>query len=224
MLTRLIIVFFLVFQSAVALWATDNPRPSDKMIALMAEEEKKREQRLSAPTYILNTTAEVPGDKRQDQRIWLWFATGGVLVMSVASLWVFGKKRKRRSPEESEVPLPEPIQENAPLSEGEPQQDLRFASLADEILRKHLGDADFNAEAYCLAMNMSKSHFYRKFQEMHQQSPGKYIRQQRLERAHDMLQRGEGNVSEIAYAVGFNNLSYFAKCFKKEYGVAPSKV
>jgi AraC-like DNA-binding protein len=41
--------------------------------------------------------------------------------------------------------------------------------------------------------------------------------------AADMLAEGELNISEIAYKVGFPEASYFNKCFKQHYGVAPSK-
>jgi AraC-like DNA-binding protein len=38
-----------------------------------------------------------------------------------------------------------------------------------------------------------------------------------------LLAARSGSVAEITYEVGFNNLSYFAKCFRAAYGVAPSE-
>ena len=39
-----------------------------------------------------------------------------------------------------------------------------------------------------------------------------------------MLRENTRNVSEVALELGYNNPSYFAKCFHKKYGVSPSKI
>ncbi len=37
-----------------------------------------------------------------------------------------------------------------------------------------------------------------------------------------MIEEQQGNISEIAYSVGFSSPSYFTKCFKEEFGYPPS--
>ena len=54
------------------------------------------------------------------------------------------------------------------------------------------------------------------------ESPGELLRNFHLKRAAQLLAQKADSVSQVAYQVGFNNLSYFAKCFKEVYGVAPS--
>ncbi|HSW53579.1 MAG TPA: helix-turn-helix domain-containing protein [Ignavibacteriaceae bacterium] len=34
----------------------------------------------------------------------------------------------------------------------------------------------------------------------------------------------KGNVSEVAYSVGFSSPSYFSRCFKEEFGYPPSDI
>lgn len=119
-------------------------------------------------------------------------------------------------------------------SEGSPQAlaaeqpvkgvDQQFLSRANQIVEEKMGDAQFNAEAFREEMGMSKTHFYRKIQELTQQSPGQFIRTKRLAQARMLLETGAGNVSEVAYEVGFNNLSYFSRCFRNEFGMLPSEV
>ncbi len=72
-------------------------------------------------------------------------------------------------------------------------------------------------------MNMSRSHFHRKIQSLTGQSPSGFIRTLRLKRAASLLGAEADNVAQVAYQTGFNNLSWFAKCFKEVYGVLPSE-
>ena len=50
-----------------------------------------------------------------------------------------------------------------------------------------------------------------------------YIRTLRLKKAATLLSERFGSVSDVAYEVGFTNLSYFSKCFKEHFGKTPSE-
>ena len=53
-------------------------------------------------------------------------------------------------------------------------------------------------------------------------TPNEYFRIIRLKKAAELLLEGNYNVSEVSYKVGINDPFYFSKCFKQQFGVAPS--
>lgn len=101
--------------------------------------------------------------------------------------------------------------------------DDRFLQRTREVIEEHLDDVDLQVEVVCRAVALSRSHFHRKLKALTNQSATAFIRAHRLQRAADLLAGGYGNVTEVAFAVGFQSLSYFARCFREQYGVAPSE-
>jgi AraC-like DNA-binding protein len=71
---------------------------------------------------------------------------------------------------------------------------------------------------------MSRSQLHRKLTALTGQTPTEFIRYMRLHRAMDLLRKGAGTISEIAYSVGFSGVSYFSKCFQEQFGTLPSAV
>ena len=69
--------------------------------------------------------------------------------------------------------------------------------------------------------DLSQTRLYRKLVGLTGNSSNDFIRRIRLKRAADLLHKQAGNVSEVAYRVGFNSLSYFAKCFKQFHRHSP---
>jgi AraC-like DNA-binding protein len=69
---------------------------------------------------------------------------------------------------------------------------------------------------------MSRRHLNRKIQAMTNLSTSDFIRTLRLQKAARLLKSASGTVSEIAFKVGFNNLSYFSKAFRRHFGKLPS--
>ena len=48
-----------------------------------------------------------------------------------------------------------------------------------------------------------------------------YLRQARMERAAELLRTGRCNVTEAAFAVGYNSLSHFSSAFHETFGCCP---
>ena len=99
--------------------------------------------------------------------------------------------------------------------------DERFLQRALALIEENLADPEFNAETFSRRMGASRSQLHRKLDALTGQSATEFIRSIRLRRAATLIKQGYGNISEIAFAVGFNHLSYFTECFRKEFGVNP---
>ncbi len=99
--------------------------------------------------------------------------------------------------------------------------DERFLKKSMEIVETFISDTNFGVEIFAKEIGVSHTQLNRKLQAITGLNPNEFIRHMRLERAHDLLKQKVGNVSDVAYQVGFNNLSYFSKIFKEKYGMTP---
>jgi signal transduction histidine kinase/ligand-binding sensor domain-containing protein/AraC-like DNA-binding protein len=100
--------------------------------------------------------------------------------------------------------------------------DLKFINRIIAIVEDNLADFDFDVDSFHQKSGMSHPQLYRKLTALTGLSPSKFIRTMRLKRAKTLMTQKKEKVTDIAYSVGFNNLSYFIKCFKEQYGVSPS--
>jgi YesN/AraC family two-component response regulator len=107
---------------------------------------------------------------------------------------------------------------------------LTVESIDDKFLNKlrmaiesRLGDATLSVEDVAMEVAMSTTQLYRKLKALTGQSPNELIRNMRLDRASLLLKQNAGNIADVAYSTGFNNLSYFSKVFKEKFGVTPSE-
>jgi len=69
---------------------------------------------------------------------------------------------------------------------------------------------------------MSRSHFTRIFKKITGKSFKKYLNQKRIKRAKYLLKGQEMNITEVCFTVGFNDLSYFDRVFRRLEGMPPS--
>jgi signal transduction histidine kinase/ligand-binding sensor domain-containing protein/CheY-like chemotaxis protein len=102
--------------------------------------------------------------------------------------------------------------------------DEQFMSKVMEVIENHISEEDFSIENFDKEMGMGRVQNYRKLKALTGCSPSRYIRRVRLIKAREMLKDKQGNVSEIAYSVGFSSPAYFTKCFKEEFGYSPSEL
>jgi signal transduction histidine kinase/DNA-binding response OmpR family regulator len=100
--------------------------------------------------------------------------------------------------------------------------DEKFLNRTIEIIEKNMGDGEFDVASLREEVGLSHMQLFRKLKALTDQAPGDFIRTIRLKRAAQLMQQKFGNIAEITYEVGFNNLSYFAKCFREMFGMSPS--
>jgi YesN/AraC family two-component response regulator len=100
--------------------------------------------------------------------------------------------------------------------------DARFMQAVLQVVEENLSNTEFTVEDMQRELGMSRMQLHRKLKALTDQSASEFVRDIRLQRAAQLLEDPGKQVAEVAYEVGFNHLSYFAKCFKEKYSVAPS--
>lgn len=99
--------------------------------------------------------------------------------------------------------------------------DEKIISEAIKAVERNIENPNFDLEAFTTAMGMSNSMLYRKLKSLTNLSPSEFIKNIRLKTACRLLIEKKGNISEVAYMVGFNDAKYFSVCFKKEFYMTP---
>jgi CheY-like chemotaxis protein/AraC-like DNA-binding protein len=92
-----------------------------------------------------------------------------------------------------------------------------------KIINDNITDPDLNVEFLANGVGMSRVHMHRKLKELTNQSARDFIRTFRLKQAANLLSNQKLTISEVAYAVGFSNLSHFSNSFREFYGVSPKE-
>lgn len=98
-----------------------------------------------------------------------------------------------------------------------------FIEKVTHIVEEHLDDPKFSVQMLAEAISMSYSNFYRRIKSICGKSANEFIRLVRLRKVAQLLIETEYNVSEAAFAAGFNDIKYFRAKFLKLYGMKPSE-
>ncbi len=101
--------------------------------------------------------------------------------------------------------------------------DEQFLMKVKEVIHQRLSDEQLSVESVAEEIGLSRAQLYRKVTALTGVSVNELIRSFRLKKAAQLLEQNWGPVSQVAYEVGFSNLSYFSKVFKEEFGVLPSE-
>ena len=91
------------------------------------------------------------------------------------------------------------------------------------VINDHIQDSDFNVDKLGEEVGLSRTQLHRKMKEITGISTGEFIRNIRLQQAARLIKERKVNVTQVAYAVGFNNQTYFSTVFKKHFGRTPTE-
>jgi signal transduction histidine kinase/CheY-like chemotaxis protein/AraC-like DNA-binding protein len=101
--------------------------------------------------------------------------------------------------------------------------DDKFLKEFQDIVEENLSDPGFNVDELSKKLNMGRSTLFRKIQALTGETPYQFILSYRLERGAKLLREKYGNVTEVAFEVGFPHAAYFAKLFKEKFHQTPSE-
>ena len=117
----------------------------------------------------------------------------------------------------------DPISEMLEIPELRSGLDRAFWENLCRILKAHYADPDFNTDSLASELNMSQRSMQRKIKALVDLTPVQLIVEYRLKKAEALLKDPEMHVTDIAFDVGFGDLSHFYRVFKKKHGMPPSQ-
>jgi len=89
------------------------------------------------------------------------------------------------------------------------------------ILQRHFSEPDFSAQKLAAEAGLSERYVNELLYEAGASFTSR-LNELRMRKAADLLARKEGRISDIAFECGFNDLSYFNRCFRRRFGLTPT--
>ena len=158
--------------------------------------------------------------------LWIWWLIA-VLLLSLIALsgYILFLRRQRQRflvVMKRKTTTPEQTQEEQ-TAEEQPSLNDEWLQQAIDYVEKNITDEHYSVEQLSNDLCMSRMTLYRKIQSATGQKPTEFIRTIRMRRAAELLREGRLTITEISYATGFSSVSYFSRCFRTMYGVAPTQ-
>lgn len=162
----------------------------------------------------------------------LWFrmiVIFSVIVIFVLAIYAYVRYLKKKN-EEISKDSTEMIRMKAYITSTNDEDNPQYEEMNRILLRKitsviesNLSDTNFSVDSLAKAMNMSKSTLTRKMKTSTDMTPLEYIRHIKMRHAKAMLSDKGRNISDVAFALGYDNSKYFTHNFKNTFGMTPSE-
>ncbi|MEO0899824.1 MAG: two-component regulator propeller domain-containing protein [Bacteroidota bacterium] len=110
------------------------------------------------------------------------------------------------------------------MANAKPNLEDRFLKKLIKVVQDRIDDPELSVSHLCKAAKLSNTQVNRKLKALTNKTPSQFIRSIRLQKALELLENSDLNISEIAYEVGFSDPNYFSRSFSEEFGLAPSNV
>ena len=109
----------------------------------------------------------------------------------------------------------------ATLEKSQPQE-AAFMQKINALIKVNLENENFDTNALCKAMSLSRTQLFRRLKSLIKQAPANHIKIMRLQKGKELLETTDDTISQITFKTGFQTISHFTKIFKKQYGLVPS--
>ncbi len=100
--------------------------------------------------------------------------------------------------------------------------DREFYDRLVEVINEQMDNVDFSADDFAAKVNMGRTIFFKKVKGITGYGPKEFLRIMRMKRGAELLLTTDLTISEVAYKVGMSDPAYFNRCFKSQFGKAPS--
>ncbi len=104
-----------------------------------------------------------------------------------------------------------------------PNAEDKFITKVFDYIKSNIDKPELRIDSFSKNVGMSRVQFYRKIKSITGKTPSTLILEIKMNTAADLVKNTDLNVNEIAFKIGFNDSSYFGKCFKAYFGVTPGE-
>lgn len=137
-----------------------------------------------------------------------------LLEARIANLIATRRKLKEQYQQGADI-QPKALTQNA--------KDQKFLEQALRVVEEQLSNSEFGSKDLVTTLGISRSLLHKKLTSLTGQSASEFINHFKMNRSKELLRVGDKNISEVAYAVGYNDPKYFSRLFSKHFGYSPKE-